>query len=351
MNKFMLKISILFIFFISGMVCSYADNYNADKLLLDSVLYSPLYLNLIGAKKALEDGANPNALWESNKNISVLSFLSISCTKEKEKECIEIATLLFKHGAKLQNIYGDNTILYSPIANGLLDFTELLLKNGASATKKIDGELPIEIAEENEQTKIIDLLVKYGAKPINKRTAIQLRFIKCASQRNIPCMNGLLDKGANIDGKDSVEMTALISILREPVYEIEQYETVKFLLKNGADPNLNGNSGFYNLEGIPLHIAIAMNRLTLNKPSKGSEKLAQLVIEALLDAGAFVSGRDENWKTPLHVAAEHNNLKGAQLLIKAGAKIMSRDKSGKTPLDFAESADMIKLLKKHGAKE
>ncbi len=89
----------------------------------------------------------------------------------------------------------------------------------------------------------------------------------------------------------------------------------------------------------------------MNKPSKGSDRLAQLVIEALLGAGAFVSVRDDNWRTPLHIAAEHNNLKGAQLLIKAGAKIMPKEKSGKTPLDYAESAEMIKLLKKHGAKE
>jgi len=30
---------------------------------------------------------------------------------------------------------------------------------------------------------------------------------------------------------------------------------------------------------------------------------------------------------------------------------MDKDKEGKTPLDYAESGEMIKLLKSHGAKE
>jgi hypothetical protein len=39
------------------------------------------------------------------------------------------------------------------------------------------------------------------------------------------------------------------------------------------------------------------------------------------------------------------------MLIKAGAKLMDKDKDGKTPLDYAESGDMIRLLKAHRAKE
>jgi ankyrin repeat protein len=55
--------------------------------------------------------------------------------------------------------------------------------------------------------------------------------------------------------------------------------------------------------------------------------------------------------TPLHIAAQKNNIVGAKMLIEAGSKIMPRDDKGKTPLDYAESVEMIKLLKAHGAKE
>ena len=74
-------------------------------------------------------------------------------------------------------------------------------------------------------------------------------------------------------------------------------------------------------------------------------------IEALLNAGAHVSSRGHNGMTPLHIAAKENDMYVATTLIKAGAKIMPKDDTGKTPLDYAESAEMIKLLKSYGAKE
>ena len=81
------------------------------------------------------------------------------------------------------------------------------------------------------------------------------------------------------------------------------------------------------------------------------EVFGLLGIEALIKAGADVSARDEDRKTPLHKAAVFDNLKGAILLIEADANLMKKDNSGKTPLDYARSTMMTKLLKSHGAKE
>jgi len=41
----------------------------------------------------------------------------------------------------------------------------------------------------------------------------------------------------------------------------------------------------------------------------------------------------------------------AEQLIEANAKVNSQDDSGKTPLDYAESGDLINLLKRSGAKD
>jgi ankyrin repeat protein len=51
------------------------------------------------------------------------------------------------------------------------------------------------------------------------------------------------------------------------------------------------------------------------------------------------------------MAAEFDNVVAAEILIKNGSKVMPKDNKGKTPLDYAESAEMILLLKKSGAKE
>ncbi len=71
----------------------------------------------------------------------------------------------------------------------------------------------------------------------------------------------------------------------------------------------------------------------------------------MLAKGAKVSGMDEVGKTPLHVAAEYDNVIAAEILIAEGARVMAKDKKGRSPLDYAESASMIKLLKKNGAIE
>ncbi|HCO94762.1 MAG TPA: hypothetical protein DIU00_12560 [Phycisphaerales bacterium] len=107
---------------------------------------------------------------------------------------------------------------------------------------------------------------------------------------------------------------------------------------------------------MPLHQAIVSTKFCFNaKNTKRDIELEKFLSERLLklliEKGAYISGRDDDEKTPLHMAAKWNNVVGAKMLIEAGAKIMPRDSDGKTPLDYAESAEMIKLLKSHGAKE
>ncbi len=78
----------------------------------------------------------------------------------------------------------------------------------------------------------------------------------------------------------------------------------------------------------------------------------ELFMNTLLKNGADVSLPDSDGQTPLHIAVRFNNLLLAKsLLVKGGDNLTIKDKDGKTPLDYAESAEMIKLLKSNGAKE
>ncbi len=135
-----------------------------------------------------------------------------------------------------------------------------------------------------------------------------------------------------------------------------------FLLKKKANPNEEGRACFAGVPGLPLHTAMVSTQIDfmVYGPSADAGRsdqqidhaaYARLVLETLVEAGAYVGGRSKDGKTPLHVAAKLNNLFGAELLLKAGSTVMPRDDAGKTPLDYAESADMIKLLKAHGATE
>ena len=144
-------------------------------------------------------------------------------------------------------------------------------------------------------------------------------------------------------------------------YDAGRYVMVNYLIEKGVDINRS-----HKVDGVnqtALHAAVYGTHFTLNNDISKYEKeesrnrlenaqfYCRKVLEDLIRAGAHISARDEYERTPLHIAAKYNNLVAAEILIKAGAKLMDKDSKGKTPLDYAESAEMIKLLKDQGAKE
>ena len=282
--------------------------------------------------------------------------------EEYEELCIKILKLLFKAGAKLQE--SDDDILYYPIWCECSSVVQLLLENSANPNASMLFNItPVELAEQYGYNDIVDMLIKNGGKPIALREAAQLRFVHLAGENDIIGMETALRNGAVLDGTNKGEETALISAVRSSRYDITRYATILYLLQKGANPNRQGLRG---INKAPLHIAVRIppfkfprdrsnnkfsEDLYLERTEKAHQVYLRLTIEAILEAGAFVSARDALGQTPLHMAAKYNNLISAKMLIKSGAKLMDRDKDGKTPLDYAESAEMIKLLKSYGAKE
>lgn len=316
-------------------------------------------LDLQGVLQALKDGANPNAVDMTNKRPSsaldtLLTFGAFSTKENKDKIediSIAIANALFAHGGKISNIY-DNHILFSPIARGWAKLTQLLIENGADPRAKIDGQTPMEWAVHYNHPKVVDVLAAYGVPKVDSAKASVIRFIRAAENSDLKeIIRMRREENIDVNAKDDRDQTALIVALRTPIYEDKQYRTIKLLFELGADPNLTGESRFSGLEGIPIHLAVAMNTFTLNEPRGDSKRLATLVIETILKHGGKVAHRDSLGRTPLHIAAQHDNLAAAQILVKNGATIMPRDNLEKTPLDYAESGAMIKFLKSRGATE
>ena len=316
---------------------AYSDE--SSKILFNSVRHgkewSEIIVNIESIDSALKNGADPNYIDKSQKAYeSVLSkYVSVICLVSdleylNTNSGCEALNMLFRAGAKLGSY--DGSILYFPVANG----TRLS---------------PIEVAEANEKNDIVPLLISYGASPVSRRDSLQLRLInKAGMGGTLQDLQRLVEEGAGINTPNKVGETALLSALNMSVFYFPPgVEKVLYLLYRGADINQPDADG-----ETPLNQLIRQSSYVLKKPDTlNRHKTTKRLIDEFIDKGAYVSKQDGLGQTPLHVAAKYNNLYAAQKLIKAGCKIMTKDFKGKTPLDSAESKEMIRLLKAHGAKE
>ena len=323
---------------------------------INQQLYDAAYeLNVGKVQALLNSGADPNWFKPGEREgTSILKWASYKARLDEEqaqKKLLKIATILFEKGAKLGP--HDNDILYVPIAYGAHDLTQLYIRHGASPIKFSSGTgsniTPVELAAQNGHTDIQKLLVEHGAAKLDTKTVIQLQFIYKALFGTVPELEDLIKQGAKVNAKNRLGETALIDCLR--MFSSSRAPVFFYLLDIGADVNLKGHDSYW--ETFPLHVAIEWTSYTLNfeKPRAGEKEMSKKILNSLIKAGAYVSSRNERGQTPLHVAAKYKNLFAARLLLKHNSKVMPRDGEGNTPLDYAESGDIIKILKDHGAKE
>jgi ankyrin repeat protein len=118
-----------------------------------------------------------------------------------------------------------------------------------------------------------------------------------------------------------------------------QQVVLQYLLELGADPNLSASNA---MRVAPLHSAVAY----------GDPQVACAMARLLVEAGAQVNAVQQGGWTPLHEAADKDQLETAELLLSNGADPDAANDDGLTPLALArrKSFDqMAALLQQHGA--
>jgi ankyrin repeat protein len=348
MKKSMVTTFLLVVFCQSILFAKTDPNNNAkSQIELDSQLKKAIKdLDPNAIKAALKAGANPN-LTLFNNNFSALQAAAWE-NEKKEEICLVVLDMLFNAGAKIQHC--DKIILCFPIAQNCPKIVEYLIQKGVSPTNKMEGMLPIEWAAHYGSNEVYNVLIEHGAKPLSKKKKSLYHFIKLAARadtKDIAKMDMLLEDGFSINGEDSRGAGAITAAAGEFWYDADRYLIVNYLIKKGVD--INRSHKVSGVNQTALHAAVYGTHVALN--SDELKVYCKETLKALIRAGAHVSAKDQYQREPLHIAAKYNNVFAAQILLEAGAKVMSKDSEGKTPLDYAESAEMIKLLKSHGAKE
>jgi ankyrin repeat protein len=104
-------------------------------------------------------------------------------------------------------------------------------------------------------------------------------------------------------------------------------EIVRFLLDEGADPNIAAANDF---KVAPLHSAVAAKSFEITK--------------LLLDRGANPNARQQGDYTPLHGAAHNNSIDIVTALLQSGADKHVQAKDGKTAMDLAKEIDAKEII-------
>lgn len=182
--------------------------------------------------------------------------------------------------------------LHDAVIAGDADLVDALIRRGANVNKKnFDGETPLLISTLLENMKVVEKLVNAGAdvnlKDNKGNTALQYA-LNYLDDLNIARI--LIEAGGNVDVARLNGSTALhFAALHNNVTVIE------YLLRNGMDANTRDDQ-----ERTPLHLAGIFN--------KGSSHLG--LVETLLKSRADVTVVDGYDMTPLEYLARNVDEKG-----------------------------------------
>jgi ankyrin repeat protein len=165
------------------------------------------------------------------------------------------------------------------------------------------------------------------------KPAAPAALFDAARQGNLNQMQGLLDRGIDVDGRDQGGLTALLYAAHAGHPEV-----VTLLLERGADINVKGVAG-----DTPL----------MKAARKGHAECVTL----LLGKGSDPFAKDREGWTVLHYAVEGGNSKIVQLLLNMGVPAHTESSSFHSafvdsPLETAanwQAWDIVGMLLQHGA--
>ena len=218
--------------------------------------------------------------------------------------------------------------LEQPILKGNMDMVKLLLDAEVSMHYgSLDGQTMLELAVENRQEDIIQLLLERGAE-VEEVDGCGCTPLHLAVSKGFGFAEILLEAGADVSETDEDGFTALH-------YAVSHGHKVAVidLVHYGADLSAQDHHGCN-----PLHCV--MNTVELTYPEK--EAMTQL----LLDAGADISAPDNNGETPLHHAVSEGLLPVVDLLLRKGALVSAQDCSCMTPLHHAAEYGHVDIARR-----
>lgn len=262
----------------------------------------------------------------------------------------EVVRFLLKRGANINIHDKDN---FSPLllaaCNGHAETIETLLSCGANVNDvDKNDKTALYWAAEEDHLEALKVLLKRRAvkKLINIPDRYENTPLHIAAQNGfVPCVQELLDAGADLDAKNEEEQTPLHLAAKNGKTKVVK-ELVKkdYMVINDEDEDSNTPLHLAALNGysktalalIEARANVEARNCTLWTPldcaaAKGFAK----TVKVLLEADAPIDALDRTRTTPLHLACSRGHVSVVSTLIEWGANVAQRDTDGMNCLDLA----------------
>ena len=212
-----------------------------------------------------------------------------------------------------------------------------LLESHANPNIKHNNQPVLQIATTNKHSKILKLLLKYGA-DVNAISELHQSALRIAVENDdLMTVSDLLEAGADTEILYRIELE-VYSVIKRKYWNLKVLDIA--LLKNNAEIVellLQKNA----LIGTSFFIAVT------NCNSR--------IVEKFLLRGASINSRDKDGKTPLFHAVEGNNIEIVKLLLMIGASPNVRATNGLLLFHYAMklgwqlNEEIFELLVHYGA--
>ena len=223
-------------------------------------------------------------------------------------------------GFGLSPFHEAGTPLHTAVSRELDDCVDVLVAAGANVdARDSGGQTPLHIAAEKGSAGMTLLLLSRGA-DMNVNDRSQLTPLHLAARRaHVPVVRALMEAGADATLQANTATTPLTSAID---YGSDgTLEVIQAMIELGADVNGRDAGGY-----TPLHV-VAFRGLDRPFPQQAA------CIDMLVAAGADLEARGPRGRTPLNEGAAQ--IAAVRSLVNHGVDVNTQDNEGNTPLHRA----------------
>src|SRR3990167_610643 len=269
---------------------------------------------------------------------TVKTLKTINQTPEKELPEQELPEICITSDMKIDFVLAclmDGRIKFDDLEKFIIDNPKFLLKtreSGRSKSKLTLLSLIIKHCIFNDfSTKCVEMLLKHTINNHPSKTLSEeyiYNLFVCAYRMSSSWINFLIEKGFDINSKNSHGENILFYIVRSKNLFLKSIEQINHLKELNIDLNLKNNEG----QSV-LHIAYQL-------------KNNIVIIERLIELGVDINIQNNEGQTILHIAYQNKNINLIYKLLEFGVDVNIQNNEGQTVLHMAYQNKNINLIYK-----